>query len=354
MTLCRPLRTCGEAGKVVYHPADGQKVTDKLVYRLPDGQKTAGKLVYRSFFGKKQPINWFTGFPTAKKRPVNDFAAFPTTEKRIIVRILRGKTREIMVLYYKMSLPSFVEGLRNTSGSDSSLTVAAVGLMHLVPEEEIDYGLSLLREAIGVFEARKGIPVALSKRAMPFFRQDTRMLVGPEMGMYVIPFHEETGDLEEAGEPSLLLELDYQALGEFCLFEDYSLLACKYDRESAIRHFAEALETEYDTFFFDEEHTGFTSASRFFSLLYGACLEHKPSIGREGKEWRLAMFRSPEEVSYRYVRGVLEPYVPVSLPVGCLRRVHLVDYRRQPLLFGTLNGFLKSKGLPAERLLNLS
>ena len=38
----------------------------------------------------------------------------------------------------------------------------------------------------------------------------------------------------------------------------------------------------------------------------------------------------------------------------CLKRVYLEDFRRQPLLFGTLNGFLKSKGLPAEQLLNLS
>lgn len=40
--------------------------------------------------------------------------------------------------------------------------------MHIVPQEEIEYGLSLLRESIGLYEERKGIPVEKSKKAMPF------------------------------------------------------------------------------------------------------------------------------------------------------------------------------------------
>ena len=50
-----------------------------------------------------------------------------------------------------------------------------------------------------------------------------------------------------------------------------------------------------------------------------------------------------DEVLYRYEHGNLIPYIPVSLPVDCLKRVYLEDFRRRPLLFGTLNGFLKSK-----------
>ena len=72
------------------------------------------------------------------------------------------------------------------------------------------------------------------------------------------------------------------------------------------------------------------------------------------KEWRLASLQATDEVLYRYEHGNLIPYVPISMPVDCLKRVYLEDFRRQPLLFGTLNGFLKSKGLPAEQLLNLS
>ena len=218
--------------------------------------------------------------------------------------------------------------------------------MHIVPQEEIEYGLSLLRESIGLYEERKGIPVEKSKKAMPFFRQDSRMLVGPEIGMYVIPLYEEPGEPAQSAEPSLVLELDYQSLGELCLFENYSLLSC-------FHRFGRRAD-KYDTFFFDEEHTGFTPDSRFFSMLCNACLEVKQPSSVGDKEWRLASLQATDEVLYRYEHGNLIPYVPISMPVDCLKRVYLEDFRRQPLLFGTLNGFLKSKGLPAEQLLNLS
>lgn len=262
-----------------------------------------------------------------------------------------------MVLYCKVSLRSFTDSLEKTSGLASSFTLPAIGLMNLIPQEEIEYGLSLLRESIGLYEERKGIPPENSKKAIPFFRQDSRMLVGPEVGMYIIPLYEkpdQTGEVERASEPSLVLELDYLSLGELCLFENYSLLSCKYEKESILDHFADQLEKEYDTFFFDEEHTGFTPDSRFFSLLCEACLEVKRPVSTGGKEWRLALLKSTDEASYRYEGGQLLPYVPVSLPIECLKRVYLEDYKEHPLLFGNLNGFLKSKGLPAEDLLNLS
>lgn len=155
-----------------------------------------------------------------------------------------------MVLYCRVSLNAFVESFRTTSGPDSFFTLPAKGLMHIVPQEEIEYGLSLLRESIGLYEERKGIPVEKSKKAMPFFRQDSRMLVGPEIGMYVIPLYEEPGEPARSAEPSLVLELDYQSLGELCLFENYSLLSCKYEKEPILNHFTAQLEKEYDTFFF--------------------------------------------------------------------------------------------------------
>lgn len=142
-----------------------------------------------------------------------------------------------MVLYCRVSLNAFVESFRNTSGPDSFFTLPAKGLMHIVPQEEIEYGLSLFRESIGLYEERKGIPVEKSKKAMPFFRQDSRMLVGPEIGMYVIPLYEEPGEPAQSAEPSLVLELDYQSLGELCLFENYSLLSCKYEKEPILNHF---------------------------------------------------------------------------------------------------------------------
>ena len=186
--------------------------------------------------------------------------------------------------------------------------------MHIVPQEEIEYGLSLLRESIGLYEERKGIPVEKSKKAMPFFRQDSRMLVGPEIGMYVIPLYEKPGEPARYAEPSLLLELDYQSLGELCLFENYSLLSCKYEKEPILNHFTAQLEKEYDTFFFDEEHTGFTPDSRFFSMLCNACLEVKQPSSVGDKEWRLASLQATDEVLYRYEHGNLIPYVPISMP----------------------------------------
>lgn len=262
-----------------------------------------------------------------------------------------------MVLHCKVSLSTFIDCLEKTSGFASTFTLPAIGLMHLVSQEEIEYGLSLLRESIGLYEERKGIPPENSKKAIPFFRQDSRMLVGPEIGMYIIPLYEKAGKTDVPGrdlEPSLVLELDYRLLGELCLFENYSLLSCKYEKEPILNHFTTRLEKEYDTFFFDEEHTGFTPDSRFFSLLCEACLEVKRPAPIGGKEWRLALLKSPDEVSYRYEGGQLLPYVPVSFPIECLKSVYLEDYKEHPLLFGTLNGFLKSKGLPAEDLLNLS
>ena len=170
----------------------------------------------------------------------------------------------------------------------------------------------------------------------------------------MIPLYEKPGEPARSAEPSLVLELDYQSLGELCLFENYSLLSCKYEKEPILNHFTAQLEKEYDTFFFDEEHTGFTPDSRFFSMLCNACLEVKQPSSVGDKEWRLASLQATDEVLYRYEHGNLIPYVPISMPVDCLKRVYLEDFRRQPLLFGTLNGFLKSKGLPAEQLLNLS
>lgn len=89
-------------------------------------------------------------------------------------------------------------------------------------------------------------------------------------------------------------------------------------------------------------------------MLCNACLEVKQPSSVGNKEWRLASLQATDEVLYRYEHGNLIPYVPISMPVDCLKRVYLEDFRRRPLLFGTLNGFLKSKGLPAEQLLNLS
>ena len=259
-----------------------------------------------------------------------------------------------MVLNCRISLHTFVEAFKQTAGINSTITLPAIGMMHSVPQEEVDYGLSVLRESILAFERAKGVPVERSKAEMPFFRQDTRMLVGPEVEMFILPLYEQMVERPLDGEPTLIVSLDYKKLGEQCLFENYSLIACKSEKESFVRHYMAQLETEYDKFFYDEENTGFTADSRFFSLMCNACLEIKRQQPGEQKEWRLAALRFPEEASFRLDQDKLISYLPIELPVTCVKQIYLEDYKKQPLLYGTLNGFLKSKGLPAEQFLNLT
>ena len=57
-----------------------------------------------------------------------------------------------------ISLQSFVEGCTGPAG-EPALILQAENLLYTVPEEEYQYGLSLLRTAIGASEAQKGIPL---------------------------------------------------------------------------------------------------------------------------------------------------------------------------------------------------
>lgn len=250
-------------------------------------------------------------------------------------------------------MQTFVSAFQQTKGVDTTFMLPAKGLMHIVSEEEIDYGLSLLREAIVSYERSAGIPIEHSKAQMPLFRANTRQLVGPEMSAYVLPLYEQMIERPLEGEPTLILSLDYQALGEHCLYNDYSLVRCKTEKESIIRHFMDQLTTEYDQFFYDEEHTGFTPTSRFFSLMCNACIEAKRPQSVALNEWSLTALRFSDEVNYRLDANNLVPYWPIELPISCLKQIYLEDFKKQPLLYGTLNGFLKSKRLPAEQLLNL-
>lgn len=257
-----------------------------------------------------------------------------------------------MKLYHKMTLKAFVDAWEHVQGVESTFRLETVEMMHHVPVAEIDYSLWLLRRAIQAYETVHEIPEAQSKRDMPFLRENTRMLIGPEQGTFIASFREEPYP-DERSEPSVLLELDYKALAEHCLFENLSLLSCKYDKDAFIAFLLPQLEREYDKVFFDAEHTGFKSDSRFFTLLRLVCLEGCEPQKAAEKEWRLVTTCPNEEALYRYESGDLIPYRHVELPVSCVRRISLLDQPRQPLLFGTLNGFLKSKELPAAQLLGL-
>ena len=112
-----------------------------------------------------------------------------------------------------ISLQSFVEGCTGPAG-EPALILQAENLLYTVPEEEYQYGLSLLRKAIGAYEAQKGIPLESSKQAIPFFREKRRMLIGPEMELYKFSFYENETVLPEkvwsTRQPYLRLSFDYE------------------------------------------------------------------------------------------------------------------------------------------------
>lgn len=227
-----------------------------------------------------------------------------------------------------ISLQSFVEGCTEVAG-EPTLILQAENLLYSVPAEEYHYGLSLLRKAIGAYETQKGIPAEESKQAIPFFREKRRMLIGPEMELYTFSFYENETILPEkvtsSALPYLRLSFDYEQLAEHCLFENMFLIRCKYDADQVTDNFISQMDREYDKFFFDEEHSGFTADSRFFSLLCNACLEVKEPLHAPEKEWRLAILRSPADADYRYENGQLLPSVPISFPLNILRKITLLE-----------------------------
>lgn len=282
-----------------------------------------------------------------------------------------------MEIYHFLTVESFVEGWR-PNGSVFTFTLPAVHLMHAASPAQYEYGLSLLRKAIGIYEQKRGIPPEKSKREMPFFRENSRMLVGPEVELYILSFYEHFflpgnpkdsgGGLQDRWEvgqgegkaaacygfssvPRIALKLDAEKLAHHCLTENMFFLRCKYEGEQILQTFAAQMEREYDKFFYDDEHSGFTADSRFFSMLCNAVLEVGLPACASEKEWRLAVFKSPEEVEYRYTDGNLVPFFKVSIPVDSIRRIRLENYPAHPLLYGSLAGFLKSKGLSPQRYL---
>lgn len=260
-----------------------------------------------------------------------------------------------MNLHTYISLRSFAEGCVEKAGEPALITEAEHFLSAVAPEE-YQYGLSLLRKAIRAYEMQKGIAEEESKQAIPFFREKRRMLIGPEMEPYKLSFYENETVLPEkvksAKQPYLRLAFDYEQLAEHCLMENMFLLRCKYDERPVLENFITQMEREYGKFFFDDEHSGFTADSRFFSLLCNACLEVKKTSCAPEAEWRLAVLCSPVDAAYRYVEGQLLPFVPISLPLNIIRKVTLLDGgEKEELNFSALAGFMQHIGLSPERYL---
>ena len=90
------------------------------------------------------------------------------------------------MLYAYLPLRDFFASVQALEKGEG-LSLELINLQHAVPERDYLYGLGLLREAFAQYEASVGIGPEMSKRAMPFFRENSRQLVGPEVGMYILP-----------------------------------------------------------------------------------------------------------------------------------------------------------------------
>lgn len=225
-----------------------------------------------------------------------------------------------MHLYTYVSIKSFIEGCK-ASDSDPVLTLQIPNMMYSAQEYETEYGLSLLRQAIGSYERKNNIALEQSKQAMPFFRKNRKMLVGPEMEMYALSLFESQTIPHSLklghSYPYVRLMLDYQLLGEYCLSQNMYLLRCKYDEEKNLN----------------------------------ACLEVKNPHFISEKEWRIVSFHTPSDVSYLLVDGQLIPSVTISIPFGCIRQIALQNRNENKLTYSALAGFLQQIGLMPEHYL---
>ena len=258
-----------------------------------------------------------------------------------------------MDLYAYVSIESFVHGCKKPK-TPGTFTLRVPNLMYARPDEVTGYGLSLLRRSIVLYEEQKGVKQEFSKQNIPFFRENRRMLIGPEMEMYALSLYQNpeipSGVMEKKSS-CLRLAFDYGALGEYSLSEDKYLLRCKYNEEENLNAFVSQMGQEYDKFFYNEEHTGFKRDSRFFSMLCNVCLEVREPRWASEQEWRLVQFCDPVEAGYDFMGGNLIPYVDYAIPFECLRRIALTDLTKNSLTYSSLAGFLQSMELPPDRYL---
>ena len=259
-----------------------------------------------------------------------------------------------MDLYSYVSIESFIQGCENQR-TPRTFNLRVPNLMYSLPDEEIKYGLSLLRRSIVLHEEQKGIREEDRKCEIPFFRTNRRMLIGPEMEMYAFSLYQSDTlplGLKTGQSPYIRLTFDYVALGKYCLSDNKYFLQCKYNEKENLKIFVSQMDQEYDKFFYDEEHTGFKRDSRFFSMLCNACLEVKaPCFAADG-EWRIVQFYEPSAAEYDFIDGKLIPYVDYSIPFDCLRLVTLQNRAENSITYSALAGFLQKMGLAPERYLD--
>lgn len=257
-----------------------------------------------------------------------------------------------MELYHYTTLESFFKMLSG-AGESGFLGMELSNYMYSKDASGEPYGLSILRKAIGMYELNHQIPAESSKVEVPFFRNDRRMLVGPEQEMYIYPLTECQDSMPwwKAAAKSTVqvaIGLDYKALVEYCMNNNKFLLKCKYDDAAVMDVFVKQFESEYDTFDFDEEHSRFSIRTKFFSMMYNACLEVKDPALSDEREWRIASFVSPQEADYVFKNGLIEPIEILKLPSSVLKSICIRANERFELIISGILGLLEKEGFDPE------
>ena len=253
-----------------------------------------------------------------------------------------------MIFYHYISLKELADGQKLSE--KGMFTFSAVSLMHSTPENEEPYGIKLFREAIGLYEKQRGIDPTESKRAFPFFRQNSRWLVGPEMSYYYLTFFEHQL-VKPPEDKQIILAVDYERLVAYCLEENMTLVRCKYDHDQMVTSFVTALEKEYDKFVIENDQVGFSATSQLFTLLSDSWLKCHESSSASDDEWRMAQMLASDEVDYVASDDSLVTTASISIPLDCIAAIALADHERHPLLYGTVMGLLRKLALQPERLL---
>ena len=116
-----------------------------------------------------------------------------------------------MDLYSYVSIESFVHGCKE-SKTPGTFVLRVPNLLYAKSDEVIGYGLSLLRRSIVLHEVQNGIKQEFSKQHIPFFRENRRMLIGPEMEMYALSLYQNPeipSGVKEKKASCLRLTFDY-------------------------------------------------------------------------------------------------------------------------------------------------
>lgn len=255
------------------------------------------------------------------------------------------------ILKLPLSLPDFFSAVQSRSGEMMLRVPTTDILLHSSKDSSLVYGLSLLKQAIQIYESEKNIASEESKKNLDLFRESQLRLVGTEMVPFISSFYE--GDAPSLEAPYVVISIDYNQLAEYCLDKSIPLIRCKYEDKVNIKTLHEQLDIEYDKVFYENGNIGFARGSQFVPLIQKAIIEMRPETFAHQQEWRVILFKKEEEINYTNILGSIDTDVPFMIPCNCITKVDLLpDFKRYPYYYTILIGWMKKAGLNPDRLLS--